>query len=170
MSIFGSIVSKIFGHASASPAPTPGMTTASAAPSPGASSVSVPPSEASAPAPSASAFNNPPAATPAPGDTAVASPAAAPAATPSTQPVDVAAVLNEMLQKNGQKLDWKHSIVDLMKLLGLDSSLSARQELAKELDYSGSTSDSATMNIWLHKEVMQKLAANGGKVPEELRT
>ena len=65
--------------------------------------------------------------------------------------------------------DWKHSIVDLMKLLDLDSSLSARKELAKELNYTGDTSDSATMNIWLHKQVMAKLAANGGKVPADLR-
>ena len=68
----------------------------------------------------------------------------------------------------GEKLDWRKSIVDLMKLLNLDSSLNARKELAKELGYTGSTSDSATMNIWLHKQVMQKLAANGGKVPADL--
>ena len=70
--------------------------------------------------------------------------------------------------KNPEKLDWRKSIVDLMKLLNLDSSFSARKELAKELGYSGDTNDSASMNIWLHKQVMQKLAANGGKVPADL--
>ena len=71
--------------------------------------------------------------------------------------------------KNPEKLDWRRSIVDLMKLLGLDSGLAARKELARELGYSGSTTDTATMNIWLHKQVMVKLAANGGKVPDELK-
>ena len=69
----------------------------------------------------------------------------------------------------GQALDWQHSIVDLMKLLGLDSSLAARKTLAGELHYTGDTNDSAGMNVWLHKEVMQKLAENGGKVPDELK-
>jgi hypothetical protein len=73
-----------------------------------------------------------------------------------------------MAAANGQKLDWRHSIVDLMKLVGMDSSLAARKELAADLKYSGDTNDSAAMNIWLHKEVMGKLAANGGKVPPEL--
>jgi hypothetical protein len=74
-----------------------------------------------------------------------------------------------MASKAGQTLDWRHSIVDLMKLLGLDSSLAARKELAQELGYTGDTNDSASMNIWLHKQVMTKLAENGGKVPAELR-
>jgi hypothetical protein len=74
-----------------------------------------------------------------------------------------------MAAKNGQNLNWKQSIVDLMKLLGLDSSLDARKSLAQELNYSGDTSDSASMNIWLHKQVMNKLAENGGKVPAELK-
>jgi hypothetical protein len=73
------------------------------------------------------------------------------------------------MAQNKQKLDWRHSIVDLMKLLDLDSSLSARKELAKELHYTGDTNDSAAMNIWLHKQVMRKLADNGGKVPEDLK-
>jgi hypothetical protein len=85
------------------------------------------------------------------------------------QSVDVGAVLNGLAAKNSQKLDWKHSIVDMMKLLDMDSSLSARKELAGELHYTGDTNDSAAMNIWLHKQVMQKLADNGGKVPEELK-
>src|SRR6476661_7436286 len=73
------------------------------------------------------------------------------------QQVDVAAML-----------DWKDSIVDLMKLVGMDSSLSARKQLATELHYTGNQNDSASMNIWLHKEVLRKLAENGGKVPQEL--
>ncbi len=84
--------------------------------------------------------------------------------------VDVEAVLSGMAAKKGQKLDWRHSVVDLMKLLDLDSSLGARKELAKELNYTGDTNDSAKMNVWLHKQVMRKLAENGGKVPESLRT
>jgi len=83
--------------------------------------------------------------------------------------VDVTSVLDGLAAKNQQKLDWRHSIVDMMKLLDLDSSLTARKELATELHYSGDTSDSASMNIWLHKQVMQKLAENGGRVPDELR-
>jgi len=70
--------------------------------------------------------------------------------------------------KNAEKLDWKRSIVDLMKLVGMDSSLSARKELATELHYTGDMNDSASMNVWLHKEVLKKLAENGGKVPPEL--
>lgn len=83
-------------------------------------------------------------------------------------PVDVEAVLTEMAAKEPQKLNWRTSIVDLMKLLDLDSSLAARKELAQELGYTGDMNDSAAMNIWLHKQVMQKLAQNGGRVPPEL--
>lgn len=83
--------------------------------------------------------------------------------------VDVAAVLDELAAEHHEGLDWRHSIVDLLKLLGLDSSLSARKRLAAELHYPGAASDSAEMNIWLHKEVMSELAENGGKVPEDLR-
>jgi hypothetical protein len=110
--------------------------------------------------------------------TAQATPAGADAAAPTSAPVppgttplsdvDVAAVLSALAAKNKEKLDWRKSIVDLMKLLNLDSSLGARKELAKELGYTGDTNDSAKMNIWLHKQVMQKLAANGGKVPADL--
>jgi len=85
------------------------------------------------------------------------------------QKVDVEAVLDALDEKNPQELDWRHSIVDLMKLLGLDSSHAARKELAKELHYSGDLQDSAAMNIWLHAQVMKKLAENGGKVPDDLR-
>lgn len=85
------------------------------------------------------------------------------------EPVDVAAVLSGLAEKNPQKLDWRHSIVDLMKLLGLDSGLASRKQLADELHYTGDKDDSASMNIWLHKQVMQKLAENGGKVPDDLK-
>jgi len=100
-------------------------------------------------------------------------PVAAPTPGPSSstapaQPVDVAAILDNLAAKNSEKLNWKHSIVDLMKLVGMDSSLAARKELAQDLHYTGDTSDSATMNMWLHKEVMKKLAENGGKVPQNL--
>ena len=111
MSIFGNIMSKIFGHASATTSTSEG----------------------------------------------------------AKQNVDVGAVLDGLAAKNAQKLDWRHSIVDMMKLLDMDSSLSARKELAGELHYTGDTNDSAAMNVWLHKQVMQKLAQNGGKVPEELK-
>ena len=84
--------------------------------------------------------------------------------------VDVAAVLDKAVAAKKQKLEWRTSIVDLMKALDLDSSLSARKELAKDLQYDGDTNDSAKMNMWLHKQVMKKLAENGGKVPAELRT
>jgi hypothetical protein len=84
------------------------------------------------------------------------------------QEVDVTSILDGMAASNSEKLDWKHSIVDLMKLVGMDSSLSARKELAAELNYTGDTNDSAKMNMWLHKEVMRKLAENGGKVPANL--
>jgi hypothetical protein len=90
---------------------------------------------------------------------------------PPKQPagsVDVDAALTKLAAANKEKLDWRHSIVDLMKLLNLDSSLAARKELAKELHYTGDTNDSAKMNIWLHAQVMQKLAENGGKVPADL--
>lgn len=105
----------------------------------------------------------PPAATPTPTTTA---PTEAPK--PATEAVDVEAVLDALDEKATQELDWRHSIVDLMKLLNLDSSHSARIELAKELHYSGNTGDSAAMNIWLHAQVMKKLAENGGKVPADL--
>ena len=89
--------------------------------------------------------------------------------TPSGPAVDVAAVLDGLKEKATQELDWRRSIVDLMKLLSLDSSLAARKGLAKELHYEGDTNDSASMNIWLHKQVMLNLAANGGKLPDELK-
>lgn len=83
--------------------------------------------------------------------------------------VDVEAILSKMASENSQNLNWRESIVDLLKLLNLDSSLSARQQLADELKYTGDKNDSATMNVWLHKAVMQALADNGGKVPDSLK-
>ena len=140
MGIFDSIKNAIFGSVEAAPAETP---TAKPAPAPAAKPAS---GTKAAPAPTAP-------------------PASAAAAAPT---VDVAAMLDQAVAKKGQKLYWRHSIVDLMKALDLDSSLGARKELAKELHYSGDTSDSATMNMWLHKALMKKLADNGGKVPAEL--
>ena len=143
MSIFGSIVAKIFHHGAPAAA-------APAAAAPAAAAPAAAPASAPEAAPSVTAA-------------AEAAPAA-PAA-----PVDVVAVCTELAAKAGQKLDWQHSIVDLMKLLDLDSSLTARKELATELHYSGDMGDSAAMNIWLHKQVMHKLAENGGKVPDDLK-
>ena len=134
MSIFGTILSKIFGSSEAKAA-----TPAAAAPAAGTA----------APA-------------------AAATPAAAPAAAAPAAPVDVNAVLSAMAAKNPEKLNWQTSIVDLLKLLGLDSSFAARKELAAELHYTGDTNDSAAMNIWLQAQVLQKLAENGGKVSPDL--
>lgn len=100
---------------------------------------------------------------------ASASPTLAPSAPPA-QTVDVAGIVDKAAAAKGEKLEWRTSIVDLMKALDLDSSLNARKQLAKELNYTGNTNDSATMNVWLHKQVMAKLAANGGKLPADIRT
>jgi hypothetical protein len=89
-------------------------------------------------------------------------------ATATAEPVDVEAVLTAMAAKNPQKLNWRTSIVDLMKLVGMESTLAERKELATELGYPGAKDGSAEMNIWLHKAVMKKLAENGGKVPADL--
>ena len=132
MSIFGKIMSAIFGT-------TANATTASAGAAAGTGS--------------------------APGSaTASSSSSAAPA-----QSVDVAPILDKAVAAKGEKLAWRTSIVDLMKALDIDSSLSARKELAKELGYTGDTNDSASMNIWLHKQVMTRLAANGGKLPADVK-
>jgi hypothetical protein len=129
MSIFGKIMSAIFG------------TKADAAPAAGG------------------------AAAPATGGSSSGSSSAAPAAAT----VDVAPILDKAVAAKGEKLEWRTSIVDLMKALDIDSSFSARKELAKELGYTGDSNDSASMNIWLHKQVMTKLAANGGKLPPEIK-
>ncbi|TGD99001.1 DUF3597 domain-containing protein [Methylobacterium nonmethylotrophicum] len=154
MSIFGSIMTRIFGgpaaaqaaapHAAEMPTVAAGGGTGRGGPSGGASSAAVP-AMSGAPSPVA---NDPTAGTPA--------------------GVDVGAVLRDLAARSGQTLDYRRSIVDLMKLLGLDSSLPARQELARELHYPGDTGDSAAMNVWLHGQVMRKLAENGGHVPKEL--
>ena len=115
-----------------------------------------------------------PSTTAAPGASGGSSGAAVPQTSGASAPagggsVDVGKVLADLAAKNGQNLDYKRSIVDLMKLLDLDSSLQARKELADELHYTGDKNDSATMNIWLHKQVVQKLADNGGHVPDDLK-
>jgi hypothetical protein len=107
-------------------------------------------------------------AAPKPGFTPTAAAHTRAAAPVATKVVDVEAILEEMAAKNPQKLNWRTSIVDLMKLVGMESSLAERRELAQELGYTGSTQDTATMNIWLHKQVLRKLAENGGKVPADL--
>jgi uncharacterized protein DUF3597 len=147
MSILGRIVSSIFGHASAAPA----SGTAATPGAPGAPAAPAAPGKSASPA-SASAASASPASTAKPGT-----------------PVDVTSILDKLAASNKEKLDWRRSIVDLMKLINLDSSLAARKELAEELHYTGDKNDSASMNIWLHKQVMTKLAENGGKVPDELR-
>jgi len=139
MSVFGSIMSKIFHHPQAQAAPgKPQPSPALAQPAAGA------PQGSPQPAPQPSQAAAPP-------------------------QVDVAAVLDTMAQDNPEKLDWRRSIVDLMKLLSIDSGLGARKELAGELGYTGDANDSASMNIWLHKQVMAKLEENGGIVPDSLR-
>jgi len=130
MSIFGKIMSAIFGSKAATPATAGASAGGGTAASPGS--------------------------------------AAAPSAAPM-QSVDVAAIVDKAAAAKGEKLEWRTSIVDLMKALDIDSSFSARKELAKELGYTGDSNDSASMNIWLHKQVMTKLAANGGKLPPEIK-
>jgi Domain of unknown function (DUF3597) len=100
---------------------------------------------------------------------APSAPAPTSSSAPPGPPVDVAAVLDNLSDKKNEKLDWRSSVVDLMKVLSVDSSLLARKELAKELHYDGDTSDSASMNIWLHQQIVMILAANGGKLPNDLR-
>lgn len=113
-----------------------------------------------------------PQAAPAPAPTAAPTPAPAstpaPAAAAPAQPVDVAGILDFKNSVRDEKLNWRTSIVDLMKLLGLDSSLAERKALADELGYTGDKSDSAAMNIWLHKQVILKIVDNGGQLPRDL--
>jgi uncharacterized protein DUF3597 len=110
----------------------------------------------------------PPASRPPSAGTAPSAAPPKPAQAPAQPVVDVAAVLEKMAADTGQKLNWRTSIVDLMKLVGMDSSLENRKELARELGYTGDQNDSAAMNIWLHKRVMKELAAHGGKVPANM--
>jgi hypothetical protein len=95
--------------------------------------------------------------------------ATSPGSAAPTQSVDVAPILDKAVAAKGEKLEWRTSIVDLMKALDIDSSFAARKELAKELGYTGDSNDSASMNVWLHKQVMTKLAANGGKLPADIK-
>ena len=147
MGLLSNLISKIFSHAPTA-APAPAATAAASAP-------------AAAPPPATSAG-------PASAPVSAAAPATPSIPIPPPQPVDVAAILDGLAAKNSEKLDWKKSIVDLMKLVGMDSSFGARKELAKELHYTGDPNDSASMNIWLHKQVLSKIAENGGKVPAAL--
>ncbi|MFL9932357.1 DUF3597 domain-containing protein [Paraburkholderia sp. RL18-103-BIB-C] len=149
MSIFSAILNKIFPHDHPANT-TPGSITSPAALAGTApASASVPTGTPSTPS-------------------APAAPISQPSATPMPT-VDVEAVLARMQEGSGERLNWRTSIVDLLKVLGLDSSLDARKQLASELHYAGNTEDSAAMNVWLHREVMQKLAENGGKVPDDLK-
>ncbi|MEA2836069.1 MAG: hypothetical protein QOD89_619 [Bradyrhizobium sp.] len=109
-----------------------------------------------------------PGATPTAGGSAPASGPGSGGGSPAAT-VDVAPILDKAVAAKGEKLAWRTSIVDLMKALDIDSSFGARKELAKELGYTGDSNDSASMNIWLHKQVMTKLAANGGKLPPEIK-
>jgi hypothetical protein len=138
MGLFSGIMSKIFGHA-----PDAKPQTAPVAPA-------IQPVVSATPTPAAEA---PPTTSP---------------VAPPPPVVDVTAVLDDMAAHNGEKLDWRKSIVDLMKLVGMDSSLASRKELADDLGYTGDKGDSAKMNVWLHREVIKQLAANGGKVPADL--
>jgi len=117
---------------------------------------------------SKAAATPPSSATPADGGTAPATGSASAPAAPA-QSVDVAAILDKAVAAQKEKLEWRTSIVDLMKALNIDSSLSARKDLATELGYSGDKNDSATMNVWLHKKMMAELAANGGKLPSDVK-
>ena len=109
-----------------------------------------------------------PAGAPAGGAAAPAGGGGAATAAPA-QSIDIVPILEKAAAAKKEKLNWRTSIVDLMKVLDLDSSLAARKELAHELGYTGDTNDSAKMNVWLHKQVMIKVAANGGKVPDDLK-
>ena len=144
MGLLSNLMSKIFSHPSATVAATGGASAAPAAAAPAPASASAQPAAAPAAAP----------------------PPAAPAA--QARVVDVTAILDGFAANNPEKLDWKKSIVDLMKLVGMDSSFKARKQLAQELNYTGDPNDSASMNVWLHKQVLIKIAENGGKVPQEL--
>lgn len=118
--------------------------------------------------PSTPAAQQTPPLTPQPAPTTASpQPQAAPAAA-SIQNVDVGGILDFMNDQRDQKLNWRNSIVDLMKLLGFESSLAERKQLADELGYTGDKSDSAAMNIWLHKQVLQKIRDNGGQIPSDL--
>jgi Domain of unknown function (DUF3597) len=163
MSILGSIMASVLGR----PAP-PAPPTSAAASGGKERQASAPPVASEAPGRTA-ASAAPPARTPQEPSHARPPTATHSAAEAAAPQVDVAAVLDKLAKEAGQKLNWRSSIVDLMKLLKLDSGLAARKTLAKELNYVGDTKDSATLNVWLHKQVMAKLAQGGGKLPDDLK-
>lgn len=168
MGIFDRIKHALFGEAhagqsTAQATTAPGVNPTPASPSPAAPGQPSPVAPVSSATSAASPAGQP---TKAPGQTSPSAPSSPSAA--SGQPVDVETVLNDAVKKSGQKLDWRHSIVDLMKALGMDASLEERKELAGELGYTGDIHDSAKMNTFLHKALMKKLSENGGKVPADL--
>ena len=154
MSVFGSIVSAIFGSKHAA-----SVTAAAGSSAP-------PPSAGSAKGTSAPSQSTAPAA----GTSAPSAGTSTAAAAKPISKADVEAILAKLADEQDEDYDWKRSIVDLMKLLKLDSGLGARKQLAQELGYTGSLDGSAEMNVWLHKQVMIKLAETGGKVPDGLKT
>ena len=142
MSVFGSIVSAIFGSKHGANAATTAGGPAVPSSSPGTTaSAGTPPAGSS------------------PGSSTI---------TPISR-ADVEAILKKLHDEQREDFDWRKSIVDLMKLLKLDSGLAARKQLAQELGYTGALDGSAEMNTWLHKQVMTKLAESGGKVPDSLK-
>lgn len=160
MSIFDKIKKAIFGEAEAAQA-QPSMPNVQAS----TSVLGVDPQETgAAPAASSPATSSPVAAG---GEAPSTSPLAS-STSATAQAVDIEPVLDDAVRRNGQKLDWRRSVVDLMKAVGMEASLAERKELAAELGYSGDMNDSATMNMWLHKALMRKLSENGGKVPSDL--
>ena len=149
MSILGNILSRVFGHP-ASAAPPASMPPAGGATQPTMTPGSATPGTA------------------APGTNTAYSATETNFTKADKAPVDMNPMMTELAAKSGKPSNWKTSIVDLMSLLDLDNSLTARKQLADELGFTGDKNDSASMNIWLHKQVMQKVAENGGIVPAEL--
>ncbi|MBY3036665.1 MULTISPECIES: DUF3597 domain-containing protein [Rhizobium] len=142
MGIFDKIKHAIFGEAKAAEPVAAGAPTTEPAPAPAAPSANPSPAPAQQSKPVTTATG--------------------------TATVDIVPILDAAAKKSGQKLDWRRSIVDLMKAVGMDASLTERKELAAELGYTGDTNDSAKMNMWLHKALMKRLSENGGKVPADL--
>jgi hypothetical protein len=150
VSIFGKIKDAIFGHAAqAAPAATSSVSAAAPSAAPSSAQSGAAPSQPVAPAVSTAS-------------------SATSAQSSATSQIDIGPALDAAVKKSGQKLDWRHSIVDLMKAVGMDASLAERKELAGELGYTGDQNDSAKMNMYLHKALMKKLSENGGNVPTEL--
>ncbi len=161
MSIFGDIVSRVFRGSTLGPKPAEARPASEQASTP-----AVEPAHEARSAPSPAAM---PGTAGMPGAAMPTPPMPGGGAPGAGAPVDVEAVLTGLEAQAGQTLNWRSSIVDLMKLLDIDSSLSSRKELARELGYGGALDGSAEMNIWLHRAVMRQLAENGGRVPDSLR-